>query len=111
MNPPDRCGPNSFPKHSSSTQILWRPQNTSQIPKYQTKTLRLHELFRNLRANSAFFPVTRVSNPTEFVQKNLFRRTFVIFQEPLNAPFFMGCFPGDFQEGKRPIKAFGETAH
>ena len=27
-------------------------------------------------------------------------------------PFFlMGCFPGDFQEGKRPIEAFGETAH
>ena len=38
-----------------------------------------------------------------------FRRT----QEPLNAPFLikMGCFPRDFQEGKRPIKAFGETAH
>ena len=28
-------------------------------------------------------------------------------------PLFLrkGCFPGDFQEGKRPIKAFGETAH
>ena len=25
--------------------------------------------------------------------------------------FLMGCFPGDFREGKRPIKAFGETAH
>ena len=25
--------------------------------------------------------------------------------------FFMGCFPGSFQEGKRPIKAFRETAH
>ena len=25
--------------------------------------------------------------------------------------FLMGCFPGDFQERKRPIKAFGETAH
>ena len=23
----------------------------------------------------------------------------------------MGCLPGDFQEGKRPIKTFGETAH
>ena len=22
--------------------------------------------------------------------------------------FLMGCFPGDFQEGKRPIKAFGK---
>ena len=22
--------------------------------------------------------------------------------------FLMGCFPGDFQEGKRPIKAFRE---
>ena len=25
--------------------------------------------------------------------------------------FLMGCFPGDFQEGKRLMKAFGETAH
>ena len=25
--------------------------------------------------------------------------------------FLMDCFPGDFQEGKRPMKAFGETAH
>ena len=25
--------------------------------------------------------------------------------------FFMGSFLGDFQEGKRPIKAFGETPH
>ena len=25
--------------------------------------------------------------------------------------FLMGYFPGDFQEGKRPVKAFGETAH
>ena len=24
--------------------------------------------------------------------------------------FLMGCFPGDFQEGKRPIKAFGENS-
>ena len=23
--------------------------------------------------------------------------------------FLMGCFPSDFQEGKRPIKALGET--
>ena len=26
-------------------------------------------------------------------------------------PLLIGCFPGDFQEGKRPIKALGETAH
>ena len=25
--------------------------------------------------------------------------------------FLMGCFPEDFREGKRPIKAFGEPAH
>ena len=25
--------------------------------------------------------------------------------------FLMGCFPRDFQEGKRPIEASGETAH
>ena len=25
--------------------------------------------------------------------------------------FLMGCFLGDFQEGERPIKAFGATAH
>ena len=25
--------------------------------------------------------------------------------------FLMGCFPGDFREGKLPIKAFGGTAH
>ena len=31
-----------------------------------------------------------------------------INQEPLNAPFWVGCCPGDFQEGKRPIKALGE---
>ena len=39
------------------------------------------------------------------------RKLRLEIQEPLNAPFLMGCFPGDFQEGKRPIKAFGETAH
>ena len=28
-------------------------------------------------------------------------------------PLFLrkGCFPEDFREGKRPIKAFGDTAH
>ena len=25
--------------------------------------------------------------------------------------FLMGCFPGGLQEGKRPIEAFGATAH
>ena len=25
--------------------------------------------------------------------------------------FLRGCFAGDFQEGKRPIKAFWESAH
>ena len=25
-------------------------------------------------------------------------------QEPLNAPFLMGCFPEEFQEAKRPLK-------
>ena len=31
----------------------------------------------------------------------------------LLTPLFLrtGCFPGDFQERKRPIEAFGETAH
>ena len=31
----------------------------------------------------------------------------------LRMPLFLreGCFPADFREGKRPIKAFGETAH
>ena len=38
---------------------------------------------------------------------------YILSQEPLNAPclFLMGGFPGDAHEGKRPIKAFGETAH
>ena len=35
----------------------------------------------------------------------------LIFKNLLMPLFFMGCFPGDFREGKRPIKAFGETAH
>ena len=36
-----------------------------------------------------------------------------LYQEPLNAPSLKKglCFPGDFQEGKRPIKALGKTAH
>ena len=29
----------------------------------------------------------------------------------LNAPFLNGCLPGEFREGKRPIKEFWETAH
>ena len=36
---------------------------------------------------------------------------FPTLQEPLNGPFLNGLFPGDFREGKWPIKAFGETAH
>ena len=32
-------------------------------------------------------------------------------EEALKGPFLMGWMPGDFQEGKRPIKTFGETAH
>ena len=34
-------------------------------------------------------------------------------QEPLNAPFLklIGWFPEELQEGKRPTKEFGETAH
>ena len=34
-----------------------------------------------------------------------------IFKNLLMPLFLMGCFPGNFQEGKRPIKAFRETAH
>ena len=45
------------------------------------------------------FPlVLRSGDPA--VLKNLFMPLFLV-----------GCFPVDFQEGKRPIKAFGETAH
>ena len=32
-------------------------------------------------------------------------------QEPLSGPFSMCCFPGDSQEGKRPIKGFGAVAY
>ena len=35
----------------------------------------------------------------------------VPFQEPLNAPFLNGLFSNRFSSGKRPNKAFGETAH
>ena len=43
------------------------PKNPPKFPKYQ-KTPRLHELFREVVRASAFFPVTRVRNPTESVQ-------------------------------------------
>ena len=33
-----------------------------------------------------------------------------ITKQALNGPFLNGLFPGDFQEGKRPIKAFGGRA-
>ena len=33
------------------------------------------------------------------------------FKNLLMPLFLMGCFPGDLKEGKRPIKASGETAH
>ena len=32
----------------------------------------------------------------------------LLFKNPLMPLFLMGCFPVDFQEGKRPIKGFGE---
>ena len=35
--------------------------------------------------------------------------SFCSFVKNLLMPLFlMGCFPGDFQEGKRPLKAFGK---
>ena len=39
------------------------------------------------------------------------RMVNVQFKNLLMRLFLMGCFPGDFREGKRPIKALGETAH
>ena len=36
---------------------------------------------------------------------------FALIKNLLAPLFLMGCFTGDCQEGKRPIKAFGETAH
>ena len=35
----------------------------------------------------------------------------LFFKNLLMPLFLLGCFPGDFQEGKRPIKAFWEAAH
>ena len=33
------------------------------------------------------------------------------FKSLLMPLFLVGCFPANFQEGKQPVKAFGETAH
>ena len=41
----------------------------------------------------------------------LFSEKFSVLKNLLMPLFLMGCFPGDFQEGKQPIKAFVETAH
>ena len=48
------------------------------IPKYQ-KTPRLHELFRKFARTFPCSPVTWVRNPTEIVQKNSFRWTFLFW--------------------------------
>ena len=48
-----------------------------------------------------FARLSRESTVNENARKNLL----------MLRGFLMGCFPEDFQEGKRPIKAFGETAH
>ena len=55
-----------------------RPTNPPQILKYApNKTPHLHEpFFEQFVRFFAFFPVTRVRNPTEIVQNNLFRWIF-----------------------------------
>ena len=60
----------------------------------------------------------RKSNLLSIPDVSVFARLFVIAvfflssQEPLRMPvFFISCFPRNFQEGKRPVKALGETAH
>ena len=35
----------------------------------------------------------------------------LIFKNLLTSLFLMGCFPGDLQEGKQPIKVFREMPH
>ena len=50
-------------------------KDPSKIPKYQKNTTFMRT-FRKVRANLVFFPATRVRNPAEIVQKNLFRWTF-----------------------------------
>ena len=53
------------------------------------------------------------SDSRESIRANRFaKRVFLKhFQEPLLPLFLMGCFPGDFQEGKLPTKPFGKTTH
>ena len=61
------------------------------------------------------------NNPFFLCAKPRLRETLVIFPSEviilcqiknlLMPHFLMGCVPGDFQEGKRPIKACAETAH
>ena len=52
-----------------------RGRETHPRSRNTTKTPRLHELFEMFPRTFSFFPVTRVRNIAEIVQKNLFRRT------------------------------------
>ena len=62
-------------------------QKHTQNPEFRQKTRRLHELFRKVRVNSCLLPVTRVRNPTEFVQKKLVQTNYFILGGFLGVDF------------------------
>ena len=51
-------------------------QKTTPNPEIPKKGARSHELLQKARANFCLFPLTRVRNPTEIVQKKLVQMTF-----------------------------------
>ena len=61
----------------------------NQNPEITTRQHRIYtNFFEKFARTFAFFPVTRIRNPTEIVQKNLFRWTF-LFWEDLIGWFFL----------------------
>ena len=82
-------------------QVTCRPNNKcpqaileTPKPTPKSRNTKKHSVYTNFfekfARTVAFFPVTRVRNPTEIVQKNLFRWTFLFWVD-----FFRVDFPPD----------------
>ena len=77
--------------------LLCRGPKTTPNPKIPKKRNRVYaNVFEKFARTFAFFPVTQVRNPTEIVQKNLFRQFFLFF-----GGFFRVDFPPLIMEGER----------
>ena len=86
---------------------LFKPTPNPEIPKNHRVYMNFFEKFAR---TFAFFPVTRIRNPTEIVQKNLFRRAFLFWVDffwvgfhPLNFLWFGMEFAPSKSLGKKGI--------